>query len=335
MSPSIAWLSTAVMRPLRTTLTPLARWLSLVTGSRWWRNWLGPALAGGWFAGAAFLALRRHATFHTHLFDLGYYTQVLWYTSQGHWFFNTVRSGNFLRDHFSPALAVLAPLMWVAPDARPLLVVQIAVLAATILPAYAILHDRHPRLAPGLVAAYCLNFLVHRTALVEFHEIMLAALPLSVSAWALFRRRRWLVVASGVAALLVREDMGVYVAVLGLYAALVQPGSRWFGLTLVLLGAGWTALMPTVVLPALGLGVLYHPSLCACARQRGCRAGQPGLRGRAYAHRRADLAQAARGGAVAGGGGRCATVGRQRTVIVGGAPPVPHGAAGHRSGWSA
>ena len=52
--------------------------------------WLALVLIGAWIAVGSFLALRRHETFHTPVFDLGYFTQVIWNTSQGRWYENTL-----------------------------------------------------------------------------------------------------------------------------------------------------------------------------------------------------------------------------------------------------
>ena len=96
---------------------------------------LGNALNGGRLRHmAAYLAFLRHAAFGTGLLDLGYYVQVIWNIANGRWFATSLKPPTFLADHFSPALAGLAPLFWAAPGARTLLAIQVLALATAVLP---------------------------------------------------------------------------------------------------------------------------------------------------------------------------------------------------------
>lgn len=225
---------------------------------RWWESWAGPCLIGVYVILALALTFRRHATFQTSLFDLGYYTQVLWNTSQGRWFASSLKPPTYLGDHFSPVLALLVPLFSVAPDARTLLAVEAIALAVAIIPAYLLLRARHPALAPLLVLAFVLNPLLHQTALEEFHEIMLAAPVLALAVYALHtRRNRLLLVALGLA-LLVREDVGLFVASFGLYLLVRGRRQRWQGLLLIGVSVAWFVGLTKLVIPALGDGTYHH-----------------------------------------------------------------------------
>src|SRR5205085_4003431 len=94
----------------------------------------------------ASLAIRQHDSFHTHAFDMGYFDNVVWNTSQGRLFANDLpdKPHNFLGDHFSPAVLALAPLYWVWSDARMLLTVQAVMLALSVAPAYWLVRQRSP-----------------------------------------------------------------------------------------------------------------------------------------------------------------------------------------------
>ena len=149
-----------------------------------WRNGVVWIFVGVWVLLGWFLAFRQHAAFYTHLFDTGYYTQVLWNTAHGNWFANSLKYPTFLADHFSPALLLLAPLFWISPTSYQLQFAKIVALGTPILPLYWLLRHKHPTLAPVMVLAYILNPLLHQTALEEFHELMLAAPLIGLAGYA-------------------------------------------------------------------------------------------------------------------------------------------------------
>jgi uncharacterized membrane protein len=219
-----------------------------------WRNIAAWIIVGAWVLLGWFLAFRQHAAFHTHLFDTGYYTQVLWNTAHGRWFANSLKYPTFLADHFSPILLLLAPLFWLSPTSYPLQFTKIVALGTPILPLYWLLRPKHPALAPLLVLAYVLNPLLHQTALEEFHEIMLAAPLLGLAGYAARREDTRLLLLSLGLLLLVREDMGVYVGLFGLYWLCCYPYRRWLGVAIMLVGMGWLAVMALLVLPLLRAG---------------------------------------------------------------------------------
>jgi len=204
------------------------------------------------------LALYRHAAFQTHLLDLGYYTQVIWNTAHGRWFASSVKPPNYLADHFSPMLAVLAPLLRVAPDARTLLIVGIVALATGIIPGYTVLRTRHAALAPLLGLCFVLNPMLQATAVQEFHEIMLAVPLLAVAAYAAVTARYRLVTLALLLTLLVREDMGIYVASFGIYLLLRHRRHWRYGVFFTVLGIAWPLIITGHVMPAFGADSYRH-----------------------------------------------------------------------------
>jgi uncharacterized membrane protein len=233
--------------------------------ARVWTAWAAPALIAAFLVLGIGLALLRHASFHTNLLDLGYYTQVIWNTAQGHWFATTLKPPNFLADHFSPLLALLVPLFSLAPDARTLLVIEILALASAIVPAYATLRKRYPVLAPLLALAFVLNPMLHLTAQEEFHEIMLAVPLLALAMYALAAEHPRLLYASLLLVMLVREDMAIYVASFGLCLLCCRPRYRRAGAFFITVGVLWFAVVTGVVMPALGSGGYRHARLLAGA----------------------------------------------------------------------
>ncbi len=229
----------------------------LLRKDRW--AWVALSImAGLWATGMGWLAIQRHLAFRTSG-DLAIFTQAIWATAHGRPFYVSVWGGgsNFLGHHFVPLLAVLAPVYSFWPDARFLLVLQVALLALAVVPLYLF---ARPRLGVGggllVVVAYLLYPALAYVALSDFHEITLAV-PLLMAAGAALLNRRlraatiWLVLA-----MLSKEEVVLIAIGFGLYAAFLL-GYRRYGLVLATLSALWGLLLVSVIMPALAGGVSY------------------------------------------------------------------------------
>jgi uncharacterized membrane protein len=98
--------------------------------------------------------------------------------------------------------------------------------------------------------------LLHQVAATEFHGVMLAAPFLAWAFYALHtERRRMMLIALGLA-LLVREDVGLYVASFGLFLFVCRRGWRLLGLGLTVGGGAWFVLMVIWIMPSFGTD--YH-----------------------------------------------------------------------------
>ncbi|MCS7001904.1 MAG: DUF2079 domain-containing protein, partial [Dehalococcoidia bacterium] len=136
------------------------------------------ALVVGYLSVIGRLSVQRHDAFKSHAYDLGIFTQVVWNTSQGRWFQNTVmieHAENLLGQHFAPIFLALAPLYWVWPDPRVLLIVQSLALALGAVPVFLFARRRlgSAGMALALAAAYLLLPALHYINFYDFHEIAL------------------------------------------------------------------------------------------------------------------------------------------------------------------
>ena len=165
---------------------------------------------------------------------------------------------NYLGDHFSPLLVVLAPLFWFAPDARTLQVAGMLALATSLLPGYLILRAKYPLLGPPLVLGLAVNPLLHAAASEDIHTILLAAITVGLAVYALHASRYRLLVAALALTLLAREDMAVYVGSFGLFLFLFRPERRRLGLAIGVAAVVWLAATTLVVMPALNQGAYRH-----------------------------------------------------------------------------
>lgn len=157
---------------------------------------------------------------------------------------------NLLGDHFHPLLVLLAPVYAVAPSGLSLLVLQALLVAVSAWPLTALAVRRLGRW-PGLAlgAAYVLSHGIQGAVRSQFHEIAFA-LPLLAFGLCALLERRWRTSVLWLAPLvLVKEDLGLLVAVLGL--VMWWRGARRAGLGLAGWGVAWFVLATAVVLPAL------------------------------------------------------------------------------------
>jgi len=164
---------------------------------------------------------------------------------------------NLFADHFHPIIALWAPLLWLWDNARALVIGQALVVAAAAWPVWRYAR-RHlegaawPRVATALVL---LGWPVWTLVSFDVHEIAFAVPLLAWAIDALDRRSARGLLAAGGWLLLVREDMGALVAVMGfVWLAWHGPGRRtrsdWaVGLGLVAGGVAAFALVTGVLIP--------------------------------------------------------------------------------------
>ncbi|WP_245899310.1 DUF2079 domain-containing protein [Nonomuraea indica] len=164
-----------------------------------------------------------------------------------------------LGDHWSPILAVLAPLYWIHDGPETLLVAQAVLLAGAAVPLWVFARRAlGGSAAAHLVAvAYVLSWPVVETAAFDFHEAAFAPL---LTALLLERRqagRRAHVALAALALLCVKEDMGLLVAGFGV-VLVGQRGWRSLGASFLVGGLGFTWLASQVLIPLFGGRADYY-----------------------------------------------------------------------------
>lgn len=214
-----------------------------------WVPWL---TAAGVAALYTAVAVRRHHNLETGGFDLGIFTQDV--ASWAHLRVppvSTLKGPDFNRfgDHVSPILALLAPVYRVFPSAVTLLVAQALLLAVGVVP---LMRFAHRRLGvPAMVVvglAYGLSWGIANSADFDFHEIAFAVPLLMMSSIAYVERRDVAAVAWAVPLVLVKEDLGLTLAMLGVLVAV--RGRRRLGLLTALGGLAASAVEVLVIIPA-------------------------------------------------------------------------------------
>ncbi|GAA0704878.1 DUF2079 domain-containing protein [Kitasatospora atroaurantiaca] len=205
-----------------------------------WRPATAPhlALAALFLAAYTLIAVLRYQRFGSPSYDLGIFTEAV--KAYAHLRAPIVpikgEGFNLLGDHFSPILALLAPAFRLFPTPVTLLFAQACLFAwstGIVSDTAARLLGRNRGLCIG--AAYGLSFGLQRAADAEFHEIAFAVPLLAISCRQLLLRRWHRAAWWALPLLLVKEDLGLTVATVGVL--LLWQGRRWWTGT-ILLAAG-------------------------------------------------------------------------------------------------
>ncbi|MCW2830111.1 MAG: hypothetical protein JWP31_803, partial [Aeromicrobium sp.] len=164
-----------------------------------------------------------------------------------------------LGDHFSPVTALIAPFYRLFPSAQTILLAQVVLIAVSI-HVIAVLAMRAAGLVTGAAIglAYGFSFGLQSAVESDFHEVAFAAPLLALAGAAYVDRRFDRVVWWSVPLLLVKEDLGVTVAAIGL--VLWLAGDRRRGAVLAVVGIVTSALLVLVVIPAFNPSDMYAHS---------------------------------------------------------------------------
>jgi len=225
------------------------------------------------------LSLRRHQNLRTNALDLGYTDQAVWNTLHGRPFrFSTYLDADFDLDipiqdfqqpdvllgyHVEPILAPISLLYLLHDGPETLLWLQTVALALGAIPVY--LLARHRYAAPNrkhlaswlpvaFVVVYLLSPSLEAANLSDFHAVALSPVLLLSAFYCLENDRPWGFVAFAFLAAITKEEVGLLIGMVGLWAAVVRR-RRMLGLGVAAAGLGWSLLCFTVIMPYFsGLG---------------------------------------------------------------------------------
>jgi uncharacterized membrane protein len=167
-----------------------------------------------------------------------------------------------LGDHWSPILAALAPLYWIYNGPQTLLVAQAVLFALAIPPLWMFTRrafggGTKATAAAYLVSvAYALSWPLSSALGFDFHEVAFAPVLTAVALERLQAGRlRTALIALG-ALLLVKEDMGLFVAGIGVYLAVSRPRvvrrQLAVAAALIVVGLADTLVATYILIPAFG-----------------------------------------------------------------------------------
>jgi uncharacterized membrane protein len=215
------------------------------------RRWAVPwASALGLFLIYATVSVQRQRQMLTSGYDMGIFEQEVRSYAAGHWPTSTLKGPGFplLGDHFSPIVAGIAPFYRLFPSADTLLVVQAALLAVAVVPISLWARSELGRLAAAIVTVgYGLSWGIAQTVGFDFHEVAFAVPLVAFAAVAFAKGQLRAAVLWSVPLVLVKEDLGLTVAVMGLLVA--WRGARLLGLSTAVAGVVASWLEIEVIIP--------------------------------------------------------------------------------------
>lgn len=199
----------------------------------------------------SYLSILRHQEYLSGAYDLGIFDQALWLISRGETPWIEFRGLHILGDHAAFVLYLLAPLYWIRPDVRLLLIAQSLILGAGAIPVYLLSRKlaASSTAALCLAAAYLLYPALSNMNLFHFHPECIAVPALLGAAYAAAIDRPGLLLAACVLAMSCKEIIALPVAV---WAACLWWRHRRTGyLYLAMAATIWLVGTLTYFLPAL------------------------------------------------------------------------------------
>jgi uncharacterized membrane protein len=179
-----------------------------------------------------------------------------------------VANFSVLGDHFSPIDAVLAPLLWIYNSPVDLLVAQGVLFALAIPFIWSFTRTAFGGGRLATIGAYCVSLAyavswpIAGAAAFNFHEVAFAPVLTAITFERLQKGKWRTAVIAMVALLLVKEDMGFFLAGIGAGLAITRPlgipRQRRVGLALVIVGIIYTVLAVYVFIPAWGGRANYY-----------------------------------------------------------------------------
>ena len=222
----------------------------------------GLALAYAFFM--SLLTVARHNSVLTNAFDLGIHDQAIYNILHSGYMRSTLYGTyaiNYIGDHFSPILYLLAPVYALRQDARTLLILQSLFLAAGAIPLYLLARykTRSVSLSLALASVYLLHPALHGVNLDDFHQIALVVVFLLAALYFLetgpqegpWARRDVPFLVALALALIVKEEVALTVAAVGAYAFFGKQRYR-LGAAVTLAGLAYFAIVVGWVMPHLG-----------------------------------------------------------------------------------
>lgn len=204
--------------------------------------------------GFSYLTLNRYAAFEARALDLGNLHQTVWNTAQGHLFQMTNQPGTTgapgarLSLHVEPILLPLAALYWLHDGPETLLILQAVVVALGALPLFALaklkLHNEW--LALLFALAFLLNPSIQGANWLEFHPVTLAPTFLLAAFYFLIAGRMGWYSCCAVLAASCKEEMGLLLFMIGLYALFFLRRYRT-GLLTMILALTWSLVAVLVI----------------------------------------------------------------------------------------
>jgi uncharacterized membrane protein len=185
--------------------------------------------AVGYTAYSLYYSEQQHHRLNTAAYDLGIYDNLMFTAMRGHPFRSTVLLGpdgpSYLVGHAEFAMLLFVPLYRLWPCADMLLTLQAVALGFAAVPLYLFARTLLTRGAAVVLAlSYLLYAPMHGSSFYDFHWLPISLIFQFSLYYALANHKNWLIGVCYVVLTLIREDISVGLAVLGMF--LMASGIR-------------------------------------------------------------------------------------------------------------
>ncbi len=194
-------------------------------------------IIGGYAIIFTTLIVMRHYWFGSVLGeDTGYYSQILWNTLNGNFFYGTLTQARYFNPpvysefavHNSPILFLILPVYWMFPSFYTILVLRNLALAVSAIPLYLLARDKVSPLGGVFIAiAYLFSTNILYQSLNGFYPLQFAVLFLSFTFYYFCKDRLALFVMFLLLSLSVREEIALTSILFGLYALALKRRWLW------------------------------------------------------------------------------------------------------------
>lgn len=185
----------------------------------------------------SYLTILRFDAFEARALDLGNFDQAIWNTAHGCWFHLTNQDGvvNRLSLHVEPILIPISLLYHLYSSPKTLFVLQSTVVALGAIPVFALAQTKLQNgwLALAFAISFLLNPSVQAANWLEFHALTLAPTLLLATFYFLYVQRLGWAAIFAVLAASCKEEMGLLVFMIGLYAFVFLGRRRWGAITMI------------------------------------------------------------------------------------------------------
>ena len=260
-NPGLAVLVLLLLRKLidrRTPMRniPLIRGISrvLVVASRYTEQrpaLVLTALVTGYTAIMGIVVCLKHVSFHSHAFDLGIFSQLIWSAANGYGLRSSILGHYFLGEHFSPILYLLVPGYSIWSHPTNLLIQQTIVLSLAAVPLYLLAKSELRSRSWGMLFAflYLCYQPMRNVNMYDFHPIALATPLLMLAFYLLYKRHDVPFLFVLLVALACKEEIAEIVFIFGAYLFFVQR-RRLFGAILSASGIAVFFILILAVIPS-------------------------------------------------------------------------------------
>lgn len=206
-------------------------------------------------------SLLRYKHFGSTTYELGSYHSILWNVAFRGTPWNSLERAHQWSTHLELGLAALAPLYRIAPTPVWLWLAESVCCAAAALPIDALARRITGDRVVGLMAAAAMLLGPQMVLgqLADFHVLALCALPVAVMAWAVEVDSSRALTLGAAAAVALREQMGIVVAMAAV-VWVVRHGKRRAppAVALAVVAGAVSAIEIFLVIPAFGSGSSFH-----------------------------------------------------------------------------